>query len=45
MVTSFSISMRDRTAEIIDDMKGELGRSEFIEQCFLNYLELKKIKR
>jgi hypothetical protein len=43
MTTRITISVRDRTAELIEKGKENLTASEYVEQCLLNYWELKRI--
>jgi len=44
MTKTLHISVRDRTKELIFMKKGTLSASEYIEQCLLNYWEMKRTR-
>ena len=45
MTQKIGISLNDRTLRLIEERKGGLGRSEYIQECILNYWEHLKINR
>ena len=45
MTQTISISIDDRTAKLINENKGGLTRSEYIQECLLNYWEHIRIKQ